>query len=384
MGVKGSDEPDLVTDEFNTSAMQRQYENFITQGRPAATNPKLARSHAYEIEPSGQFDKATKDPAQAYGRYDEGGWAMGEGFGPYTLNIGQSVSFVVAEGAAGLSSPAKLEIGRAYKAGGANKDNILIPYNNKSMTKNQWVMTSRDSIFQLFDRATANWKSGMKIPPPPPPPSKFAVTSGVGKISLAWEYSGPAINGWEIYRKAKQYQDDYDYVLIASLPAAARSYDDSNNLERGVGYFYYIQAVGNVNTDPTGKTPTGVRLKSGRYYTQTYLPATLKRPSGTSLSQVRIVPNPYNIAASEDIRFPGRNNLGNQLAFYDIPGQCTIKIYTQLGELVQTIEHTNGSGDEFWDQSTASKQVIASGVYVAVIEDKSNGQKTIKKFVIIR
>ncbi len=385
LGVKGSDEPDLVTDEFNTGAMQRQYELFIQQGRPGATNPKLARSHAYEVEPSGQFDKATKDPAQAFGRYDEGGWAMGEGYGPYTLNIGQSVNLVVAEGAAGLSSQAKLAIGQAYKAGGANKDNILIPYNNKSMTKNQWVMTARDSIFQMFDRAIANWKSGMKAPAAPAPPTKFAVTSGVGKITLNWEASASPANGWEIYRKAKQYQDDYNYQLIATVPAAARSYEDSNNLERGVGYFYYIQAVGNVNTDATGKTPTGVRLKSGRYYTQTYLPATLKRAPGASLAKVRIVPNPYNIAASEDIRFPGRtNNLGNQLAFYDIPGQCTIKIYTQLGELVHTIDHTNGSGDEFWDQSTASKQVVASGVYLAVIEDKSNGQKTIKKFVIVR
>jgi len=313
---------------------------------------------------------------------------MGEGFGPYTMNIGQSVTLVVAEGAAGLSSKAKLEIGRAYKAGGATKDTAPIVYkvNGKdvSLTKNQWVMTSRDSIFQLFDRATANWKSGMKAPAAPAPPTKFVVTSGVGKITLAWETSTPPVNGWEIYRKAKQYQDDYDYELIATLPATARSYDDSNNLQRGVGYFYYLQAVGAVNTDATGKTPTGVRLKSGRYYTQTYLPATLQRASSTNLSKIRIVPNPYNLAATEDIRFPGRNNQGNQLAFYDIPGQCTIKIYTQLGELVQTIEHTNGSGDEFWDQSTASKQVVSSGVYIAVIEDKSNGQKVIKKLVIIR
>jgi hypothetical protein len=384
MGVKGSDEPDLVTDEFNTTAMQRQYELFITQGRPGATNPKLSRSQAYEVEPSGEFDKATKDPAQAYGRYDEGGWAMGEGFGPYTLNIGQSVTLVVAEGAAGLSSPAKLAIGQAYKAGGATKDTAPITYNNKSMTKNQWVMTARDSIFQMFDRAIANWKSGMKAPAAPAPPTKFTVSSGVGKISLAWETNSPPANGWEIYRKAKQYQDDYDYLLIATLPATARSYDDTNNLERGVGYFYYIQAVGAVNTDPTGNTPVGVRLKSGRYYTQTYLPATLQRASSTNLSKIRIVPNPYNLAASEDIRFPGRNNQGNQLAFYDIPGQCTIKIYTQLGELVQTIDHTNGSGDEFWDQSTASKQVVSSGIYVVVIEDKSNSQKVIKKLVIIR
>jgi hypothetical protein len=386
MGVKGSDDPDLVTDEFNNGLMQRQYENFLLQGRPGG--PKLAHSHAFEVEPTGEFDKPTKDPAQAFGRYDEGGWAMGEGFGPYTMNIGETINIVIAEGAAGLGSKAKLEIGMAYKAGGAIKDEILIPFTVNGQviqkTKNQWVMTARDSVFQMFDRATANWNADMRIPSPPPPPSRFVVTSGVGRITLEWEYSGPALNGWEVYRKAKQYQDDFDYQLIATLPPDARRYEDSQNLERGVGYFYYLQAVGDINTDPAGKTPTGVRLKSGRYYTQTYLPATLKRSPGTNLSQVRVVPNPYNLAATEDIRFPGRNNQGNQLAFYDIPGQCTIKIYTQLGELVQTIEHTNGSGDEFWDQSTASKQVVSSGIYVAVIEDKSNGQKIIKKFVIIR
>jgi hypothetical protein len=385
MGVKGSDDPDLVTDEFNDGLMLRQYENFLTQGIPGPSNPKLARSHAFEVENSGNFATSIKDPAQAFGRYDEGGWAMGEGFGPYKLNIGESVTFVIAEGAAGLSSKAKLDIGRAYKAAGAGKDTAPITYNGKTMTKDEWVMTSRDSIFQMFERATAAWNAGLKISAPPAPPTRFSVTSGVGKITLEWEAAADPANGWEVYRKAKQYQDDYDYQLIATLPGNARRYEDSNGVERGVNYFYYLQAVGAVNADPAGKTPTGVRLKSGRYYTQTYLPASLKRSPGKSLSEVRIVPNPFSLASNDEIRFSVRsNNEGNRLAFYDIPGECTITIYTQLGEVVHTIEHTNGSGDEFWDQTTASKQVISSGIYLAVIEDTATGQKEIKKFVIVR
>lgn len=385
MGVKGSDEPDLVTDEFNDGLMLRQYQNFITQGRPNPNNPKLVRSHAYEVENNGAFATTVKDPAQAFGRYDEGGWAMTEGFGPYTMNPGESISFVVAEGAAGLSSPAKLAIGKAYKAAGAGKDTAPITYNGTTMTKDEWVMTSRDSIFKMFGRATAAWKAGMKIPAPPAPPTRFAVTSGVGKITLEWEAASDPAGGWEVYRKAKQYQDDYDYVKVATLPGNARKYEDSNGVERGISYFYYLQAVGAVNNDATANTPTGVALRSGRYYTQTYLPASLKRSPGTALNQIRVVPNPFNITSTADIRFAaGSNNEGNRLAFYDIPGECTIKIYTQLGELVHTIEHANGSGDEFWDQSTASKQVVSSGIYLAVVEDKATGQKEIKKFVIIR
>ncbi|MEM8559931.1 MAG: fibronectin, partial [Bacteroidota bacterium] len=76
-----------------------------------------------------------------------------------------------------------------------------------------------------------------------------------------------------------------------------------------------------------------------------------------------------------------------------------IDIYTELGELVDTLEHTDGSGDEFWDHTTTSRQTIVSGIYIAVITVTQdipdpnsesggllyrNGEQAIKKFVIIR
>jgi hypothetical protein len=85
------------------------------------------------------------------------------------------------------------------------------------------------------------------------------------------------------------------------------------------------------------------------------------------------------------------------LAFYDIPGQCRIEIFSELGELVDVIEHNDGSGDAFWDHTTSSRQVVASGVYIAVITvtndivDSTTGEliyaegdRAFKKFVIIR
>lgn len=73
----------------------------------------------------------------------------------------------------------------------------------------------------------------------------------------------------------------------------------------------------------------------------------------------------------------------DKIGFLNIPGECTIKIYTESGELIKTIEHTNGSGDEYWNSVTSSNQVVVSGVYIAVITTPS-GDKVIKKFVIIR
>jgi hypothetical protein len=80
-----------------------------------------------------------------------------------------------------------------------------------------------------------------------------------------------------------------------------------------------------------------------------------------------------------------------------VPGFARIDIYTELGQLVDTIIHDNGSGDAFWDHTTSSRQTVVSGLYIAVItatqdiEDPAtgellfrNGDRTIKKFVIIR
>ena len=152
-------------------------------------------------------------------------------------------------------------------------------------------------------------------------------------------------------------------------------------MTRGLQYYYYIQAVGPVNNDATGNTPTGVRLKSNRYYTQTYNPASLKREPGDALSDAHIVPNPYNITSDQNVRWPSKRD---RLGFLDIPGQSTIKIYTERGDLVTTLEHTDGSGDEFWDLKTEAEQTVVSGVYIAVITDNETGQQAIRKFIVVR
>ena len=111
------------------------------------------------------------------------------------------------------------------------------------------------------------------------------------------------------------------------------------------------------------------------------------------MSAIRVVPNPYIISSNINtqqivtsqgvvsLRIPGAPD---RLAFYNIPGYCTIRIYTELGELVYTIEHKDGSGDAYWQSITSSNQVVVSGVYIAVIQDTKTGEMVRKKFVIIR
>ena len=95
-----------------------------------------------------------------------------------------------------------------------------------------------------------------------------------------------------------------------------------------------------------------------------------------------------------DLQFPGEPD---KLMFLNIPGHCIIKIYTERGDLIKTINHDDGSGDEVWNSVTSSRQVVVSGVYIAhfvVTEDYHDpdtnkimyrkGQEAFRKFVIIR
>jgi hypothetical protein len=74
----------------------------------------------------------------------------------------------------------------------------------------------------------------------------------------------------------------------------------------------------------------------------------------------------------------------DKIVFFNVPGYCKIKIYTELGELVTEMDHNDGSGDHYWRSVTSSRQVVVSGVYIAVIENSRTGQRVIKKFVVVR
>ena len=380
-------------DAFNTIQMGVEY-GVMTAGH------KTPR-HARAVEPSGLpgfINPTGGDPALG----TSGGFSYANGYGPYTLAPGESIRIVVAEAAAGLSREANRVIGRAYRASG-NNDAAPIPYTfggqTMSMTKNEWVFTGRDSLFQTFQRATDNYASGFSIPSGPRAPKTFDVRSGGDRITLEWEpYAGaPSFDGWEVYRAQAAY--DSTYTLIHTAGPGETSFDDTTPI-RGIDYYYYIVAVQNGASNPGGGgTPAGRALRSSRYYTQTYTAAQLQRPQGgpggdTTLGAIRIVPNPYYIGSARTIRFPDRTD---KLAFFNLPGICEIRIYTELGELVDTILHTDGSGDEFWDHTTSSRQVVASGIYIAVItvtEDVTDpvtgavlyqaGEQAFRKFAIIR
>lgn len=352
--------------------------------------------------PSERMDEkymaSKKDPYLVHG--DGGGTNLWINYGPFDLNPGDSVVIVVAEGVDGLNRQMCEQVGKRWKQAYDNPSDtgpFTLPNGttttDKDVYKDTWVYTGKDSIMKTFSRAKRNYDLGYNIPRPPLPPPFFNVTSGGDRISLVWDASpsegSPGFGGYKLFRAVGR--PDTVYNEIASLSPSAKQYDDVTP-QRGFSYYYYISAFSDgSNNTSGGPNPPGILLSS-RFYTKTNQPAYLRRKAGESLSGIRIVPNPYNIA-SQDMQYPGEPD---KIMFWNIPGHCTISIYTENGDLINTISHEDGSGDQAWNSITSSRQVVVSGVYIVhftVTQDYvdpqtgrgyKKGDTTYQKMIIIR
>lgn len=346
-----------------------------------------------------------KDPWTVHN--DGGGTNIWVSYGPFDIPPGDSIVIVEAEAINGLSREMCEEIGhRWYKAylNPADKGPFDLPdgstTTDKDIFKNRWVFTGKDSIMQSFSRAKRNFDSGMNIPQPPAPPAVFNIESGGDKISLSWSASdseGDAdFGGYRVFRGVGKPDTSYTEIFACGLntdhPEIVNSFDDRSAV-RGVSYYYYVVAFNDGSNNTDGITnPTG-ELHSGRFYTQTTSPAFLQRLAGEKIKDVRIIPNPYNSKA-RNFNYPGEPN---KITFLNIPAYCTLRIFTERGDLVKTIKHTNGSGDESWDLLTSTRQMLASGLYILHVEVTKTyehpatgkiaykkGDQVVKKFVVIR
>ncbi|MDZ7288571.1 MAG: fibronectin [candidate division KSB1 bacterium] len=339
------------------------------------------------------YQKTNVDPFTVHN--DAGGTNLWICYGPFDLAPGESVRIVEAEGVSGINRQLCESIGSDWLKERA-------PYklpdgrttNDKNEFKNAWVYTGKDSILLTFGRAKRNFDSGYNIPQPPRPPMMFNVQSGGDRIMLTWSASEsesePDFAGYKIFRAVGK--PDTTYQEIATLPRGVTQYDDYSAV-RGFSYYYYIVAFNDGSKNQSGATNPRGPLHSNRFYTRATEPAYLRRKAGSALDSIRVVPNPYSIK-SRLLQYPGEPD---KITFLDIPAYCTIKIYTERGDLIQTIEHTNGTGDEAWNSITSSRQVVVSGVYIAHFEVTKDfydsntgrllyrkGETAVRKFVIIR
>ena len=98
-----------------------------------------------------------------------------------------------------------------------------------------------------------------------------------------------------------------------------------------------------------------------------------------------VVPNPYVAAASfEPERFAVSGRGDRRMEFRGLPQNCTIRIYTVRGELVQTLRHDGGNdGMVPWDLRTKDNLDVAPGLYVFHVDGGPAGTH-LGKFAIIK
>jgi hypothetical protein len=342
--------------------------------------------------------------------------------GPWTLQPMDSIRIVMAKVIGSISPEKGWEVGNAWQDETLTwdgDDKLMPPYvNHPQLMDNQydeakanWIFTGKDSLFNNANAAQENLRAGYDIPVPPPAPS-LQVTSSPDLIRLKWglaaeENNGidptnhnipglPQAVGYRVYRaignpdpaiRENQLIGTWEMIYECGEGTdnpLTNEFEDTG-ANRGQGYYYYVSAFddGVNNIDVTGRDLG--RLESGKYLNRTTQPASLLREPGNTLSDIRVVPNPFNINAAE-LQYVGQPD---KILFLNVPPICTIRIYTVRGDLVKVIEHTDGSGDQPWGvlneehMTTQSDQIVVSGLYIAHIETPE-GESTIVKFAIVR
>lgn len=111
-----------------------------------------------------------------------------------------------------------------------------------------------------------------------------------------------------------------------------------------------------------------------------------KKLAASQLDRIKVVPNPYVGAAIWEPKNPFSTGRGDrEIHFNNLPMECTIRIYTVDGELVQTIEHkgTFNDGSESWNLLTKDNLDVSYGVYIYHVDAPNIGE-TVGKFAIIK
>jgi len=219
-------------------------------GRPPMTHAEEA-NYVPIFDPATQsltMDPLKGDPGDLSPEATPGGFSQCMGFGPYTLEPGDSIRIVLAEGANGISRKLCYEIGKKWLTGSGPFE---LPdgstTNNADEFKNAWVYTGIDSLLMTFRRAKENFDNNYNIPLGPPPPESFEVISGGDRITLRWKAEAAQnydyFAGFRVYRAIHKPDTTFDLIFECGQgtdhPEVVTEFVDKSPV-RGFNYYYRV------------------------------------------------------------------------------------------------------------------------------------------------
>jgi len=159
--------------------------------------------------------------------------------------------------------------------------------------------------------------------------------------------------------------DPYDLLTIVNYP-----YDSTATVTPDAFPYYYSWMFGfdeTVYNPDTGDvfTVQGASLNGPDDNFAFKVDGVNAASAAVSLKNIRVVPNPYFAQYSSMVETGEGESV---VEFQKIPNRCTIRIYTLAGDLVQTINHTDGSGAARWNLLTEGGRLVASGIYIYHVE----------------
>jgi hypothetical protein len=244
------------------------------------------------------------------------------------------------------------------------------------------ISQNADRIREVYE---SNWR--VKVVPQP----RVTASTGNAMVTLGWDnsidlsyvdiYAGRNnLQGYRVYKTEDPQRLTWtlhDSLAVGAYAPGTTSYEWVD--QSVINGFYYSYAV--TAHDSTGDE-SGIAVLDAAMNTVEVRPSAA--PS-SAMERIRVVPNPFIISARWE-----RERLGNipegepirELAFVNLPGECTIKVFTIDGDMVRTLRHANGTGTEYWDIRSDYNQMVATGVYIFHVESPQG--EHVGKFAIVR
>jgi len=258
------------------------------------------------------------------------------------------------------------------------------------------AIASRDSLIAHVKTARALYRNNyLPAYHPPMTPTdgenSLSLATSPGAVTIEWPpipstYKDP-VKGVNDFAGYKVYRSTYftigPWTLVATISKDAAQVVDGkvryidNGLPSGVGNYYCVTSY-----DTDG-------FESGKVNNNRFPVYPLRASNPEFPRNVYVVPNPFR----QHSRLSGTGEQ-YRMEFIGIPGQCTIKIYTLMGDVIQEIHHDDGSGSAAWGSVTnldyqLNKWTlgVAPGIYLFRVESQVPGHEAesfIGKFAIMK
>ena len=270
-----------------------------------------------------------------------------------------------------------------------------------------------ETIVTNSRQAKAMFQADFRGPSAPDSP-KFTAFPENGAVHLTWQDNAEAsvdpiskeldFEGYRIWRT----EDGVNFILVAEFDLVnGIGYDLGMPGKNNDGHYEYIDSGvpngfplkyvvtaydnGNngdgINHPEADRASGGVGVlesSRGTEVLKNVVPAVAVQ---STVDNVCVVPNPY--VGSSRLEIVSRINpltggriFPKDIEFRNLPGECTIDIFTLAGDHVQTLHHNDGTSFQPWDLKTRNNQEIAPGVYFFRVE--ADGEEKIDKFVVIK